>query len=170
MKSVYKSKNNIVLSLKEKSSAFPCTRKFLISGAGGSPSMSWTSILSAAWKHLRTEIPHLINQNLLRMEPNSPHISMFLKWKELKQERRCLRQGCPQQTIHIPVKERTPPVREEMNLSTVSGANVMKTEQSQRLLYRILKNPRYTICCWHLTRLNSKGIPISLETLHKEKA
>lgn len=68
----------MVLSLKDKSSAFPCTRKFLISDAGGSPSMSWANILSAAWKHLRTEIPHLINQSLLRMEANSPNLSKFL--------------------------------------------------------------------------------------------
>lgn len=96
MKSVYKSKNNMVLSLKDKSSAFPCTRKFLISDAGGSPSMSWANILSAAWKHLRTEIPHLINQSLLRMEANSPNLSKFLMWNELKYEIHCLRQGCPQ--------------------------------------------------------------------------
>lgn len=109
--------------------------------------MSWTNILSAAWKHLRTEIPHLINQNLLRMEPDSANLSKFLKWNELKYESHCLRQvhnpnSNPQYTIQIPVKEETPPVREEINLSTVSGATVMKMEQRSKTALQNSEKPK----------------------------
>lgn len=44
--------------------------------------------------------------------------------------------------IQIPVKEETSPVREEINLPTVSGATVMKTEQGSKIALQNSEKPK----------------------------